>query len=95
MIGMVNAAGMSDVARAQSAELGARRVVGGIFLPVERTDEPEGFRVLRSAIEQAEFSSASGERKLPDGEESDRFEQADVEAQDPTTCLGRTVDVTA
>ena len=95
MIGLVNAAGMSDVARAQSAELGARQIVGGIFVPIERSEESTAFRVLRSAIEQAEFSEASGERKTPDGEESDRFAQADVEAQDSTAHLGRVVDMTA
>ena len=95
MIGLVNSAGMSDVARAQATEQGMRRVAGGIFVPIERTDDTMGFRVLRSAIEQAEFRESSGERKAPEGEESDRFDQADVEARDPTMRLGRHVDVTA
>lgn len=95
MIGLVNAAGMSDVARAQAVENAARQVVGGIFLPIERTDDPAGFRVLRSAIEQTDFSKSSGERKAPAGEESDRFAQADAEVRDPTMHLGQHVDVTA
>jgi len=95
MIGLVNAAGMADVARTEVADRGVRGVVGGIFLPIKRTDDMVGFRVLRSAIEQAEFYRSSGKRKLPEGAESDRFDQAEVEAQDLTMQLGRYVDVTA
>ena len=95
MIGLVNAAGMSDLARVQAAEQAPRRVFGGIFLPIQRSADMVGFRVLRSAIEHAEFSRSSSERKTPDGEESDRFDRADVEAQEPAARLGRVVDVTA
>ena len=95
MIGLVNAAGMSDLARVQAVEHAARAVVGGFFVPIERSDDTVGFRVLRSAIEQAEFSKSSRERKAPDGEESDRFNQVEAEARDPTAHLGQVVDVTA
>lgn len=95
MIGLVNAAGMSDVARAQATEKAAKAVVGGIFVPIQRSEEDGSFRMLRSAIEKAEFSDSSGERKTPEGEESDRFAQAETETRDPTAHLGRFVDMTA
>ena len=95
MIGLVNAAGMAEVARKQAVENGLREVVGGYFLPIERTDETVGFRMLRSAIEQAQFSESAGERAAPEGEESDRFAQVETEARDPTAHLGRFVDITA
>ena len=95
MIGLVNAAGMSDVARAQATEKAAKGIVGGIFVPIQRSDEGGGFRVLRSAIGRTEFSDSSGERKTPESEESDRFAQAEIETRDPTAHLGRFVDLTA
>ncbi|MCK4658235.1 MAG: hypothetical protein KAV82_01825 [Phycisphaerae bacterium] len=72
-----------------------RAVAGGFFLPIERTNDLSGFRMLRAAIEQTEFRETSSERKAPEGEESDRFSQADAEAREPTTYLGQQIDVTA
>ncbi|MCP4592406.1 MAG: hypothetical protein GY842_16865 [bacterium] len=95
MIGLVNAAGMSDVARSSAVDQAARNVVGGIFVPIERGEGTKAFSVLRSAIEQADFRRSGEERKAPSGEESDRFAQAETEARVPTENLGQLMDVTA
>ena len=95
MIGLVNAAGMSDVARASAVDQAARSVVGGFFLPIERSEDTAGFRVLKSAIKQAEFHRSGEERKLPAGEESDQFAQVETEAREPTEALGQVVDLMA
>ena len=95
MIGLINSAGMSDLARGFAIQQATRRVPGGIFVPVQRTDDLLGFRVLRSAIERTEFSGSSAERKAPDGEDSDRFAQTESEARSPTAGPGQVVDTTA
>jgi hypothetical protein len=87
MIGLVNSAGMSDLARAQAVDRAARDVVG-IFVPIDRRDDGVLYQRLRSAIQRPMFSGTGGERKPPSGEESDRFEQAETESRSPASQVG-------
>ena len=51
-------------------------------------------RVLQSAVQTIEFTASQAERSLPGGEQSDRFDQAELEANSTCT-LGGELDVTA
>ena len=96
MVGLVNAAGTSEFSRVQS-ELSAaartRSVERSEWSPLMgEADEPES--VLDTAVQRLEFTTAGAERHLPEGEESDRFDQADQESHS-TAALGDQLDVTA
>lgn len=96
MIGLVNAAGAPETSRVQSAQrtvaepapLAERKLAP--ILSNERAVE----RVIQSAVQAIEFVASQAERNLPEGEQSDRFDQAELEA-DSTRTLGAGLDVTA
>jgi hypothetical protein len=102
MIGLVNAAGTPETSRVQSAY---RDVVdsflqnGGKIIPILNSEQA-AVRVLQSAIQTISDTNSEAQRGVPDGEQSDRFAQADLEQRgkldaDPTQALGRDLDVTA
>ena len=96
MIGLVNAAGAPETSRVQSA---SQRVVesspkeGSKMVPI-LNNEQAAARVLQSAVQTISISGDAAQRGLPDGEKSDRFDQAELEANTPQT-LGGGLDVTA
>jgi hypothetical protein len=87
MIGLINSAGMSDLARLQATDRAARQPIG-LFLPIQRGEDPQPYRALRSAIQQVSLPETPAERKPPDGEESDRYARVEAEARDPTAGTG-------
>ena len=95
MIGIVNAIGTSETSRVQ-AELSAashnRQTEQGRLLPLLDSVRAAE-RVLEEAVRTIEFAGAEPERSVPDGQQSDRFDQADQEAN-PTPPLGAHLDVT-
>lgn len=96
MIGLVNAAGTPETSRVQSAH---RTVVESVLEEGRKlipllTGEQAAQRVLQSAVQTIEFTASQAERGLPGGEQSDRFDQAELEANSTRT-LGRELDVTA
>ena len=96
MIGLVNAAGMPETSRIQSAVRGIVESVlkeGRKLIPI-LNNEQAAVRILQSAVQTISFTNSEAQRGLPDGEQSDRFDQADLEA-DPTERLGRDLDVSA
>jgi hypothetical protein len=96
MIGLVNSAGAPETSRVQSAH---RTVVESVLeegrklIPI-LTGEQAAQRVLQSAVQTIEFTASQAERSLPGGEQSDRFDQAELEASSTCT-LGGELDVTA
>lgn len=96
MIGLINAAGASESSRVQSA---SSRVVEsspkgeGNMIPI-LNNEQAAARVLRSAVKTILFANGEARRGLPDGEQSDRFDQAELETNTPQK-LGEGLDVTA
>ncbi len=98
MIGLVNAAGTPVPSKAQSvfqaAQLAHDSETKDPVLIVNSQQAVE--QVLRSAVETIKFVKSQGERQLPDGDGSDRFDQADQEALvRETGGVGRVLDVTA
>ena len=96
MTGLVNAAGAPGPSRVQSTFKGmelARESEREKLVPV-LTGPHATARVLRSAVETIHFAEAAPMRPAPEGEASDRFDQADQEAGVAST-LGRDLDVTA
>ena len=96
MTGLVNAAGAPGPSRVQSTfranEL-ARESEREECVPV-LTGLQATARVLRLAVETIQFAEPPPTRPAPEGEASDRFDQADQEAT-MTDTLGRNLDVTA
>ena len=96
MTGLVNAAGAPGPSRVQSTFKGselAHESEREKLVPL-LTGPQAAARVLRSAVETIEFAEAAPTRPVPEGEASDRFDQADQEAG-VTSTLGRDLDVTA
>lgn len=84
MIGLVNSAGAPEASRIQSTgkagvENGASKKLAPLL-----SDERAVKKVLDKAVESIRFASPDGKRPLPDGNASDRFAQADTEAQTPS-----------
>ena len=95
MVGLVNAIGTSETSRVQ-AELSAasrnRETEQGKLLPLLDSVRAAE-KVLEEAVRTIEFAGSESERSVPNGEESDRFDQADQEAK-LTPPLGAHLDVT-
>jgi hypothetical protein len=98
MIGLVNAAGTPVPARVQANE---RSVRGALeeqarnLAPI-LSGEQAASKVLHTAIEALEETEQDAkERAAPEGEQSDRFAQAELEAGTPTPEVGGQLDVTA
>ncbi len=96
MIGLVNAAGAPESSRIQSVSSDKMRVPeaerSNVFPLLN--NERAAQQVLRSAVNTIEFTAAGAAREVPDGEQSDRFDQAELEAGSSQT-VGRFLDVTA
>jgi len=95
MVGLVNAAGTPETSRVQSvftAALQAGETKGGL-LPIVNSQQAAE-RVLRSAVDTIEFTNGDVVRPTPDGGQSDRFAQAELEAA-TTESVGKFLDVTA
>lgn len=95
MIGLVNAVGAAQASRIQSTERSAavREEEPEKLAPVLSSEQAANY-VLRTAVESIEFRESERQRGSPDGEQSDRAAQADLEAK-PTGALGIVLDVTA
>jgi len=95
MIGLVNAVGVVQASRAQSTEQSASvRTEGPEKLAPVLSSEQAANHVLRTAVESIKFQETGSQRGSPDGEESDRAAQTDLEAS-PSGALGGVLDVTA
>ena len=96
MIGLVNAAGTPETARVQSAsaaKLPEQEQQSGNLVPI-LSNERAAERVLRTAVETIDFATGEAQRALPGGEQSDRTDQADLEAK-TAGGVGSMLDVTA
>ena len=96
MIGLVNATGASDalhreVARKtnESAENGAPEKTTVL------SSEQAANKVLKTAVESVLLQTQGPQRGAPSEQDSDRFQQADLEAAGAQGPLGRSLDVTA
>ena len=96
MIGLVNAAGAPEPTRVQSVFTAAQLAHDAereTLAPIVNGRQAAE-RLLRSAVETIEFTRAEQLRSIPQGTDSDRFDQADQEGR-PTETLGEHLDVTA
>ncbi len=96
MTGLVNAAGTPEPSRVQTAYRTSERARQAeleknvpIVTGLQATE-----RILQAAVETIKFAGADTQRAVPNGEQSDRFDQADQESHAAGT-LGRNLDVTA
>ena len=98
MIGLVNAAGTPQQARAESVSKSVREQMDDQakrLAPV-LNGEQAASKVLQSAIDALHaMVMPEGERALPTGDQSDRFAQADLESGITPQTVGGNLDVTA
>ncbi|MHC4090142.1 MAG: hypothetical protein ACYSVY_07670 [Planctomycetota bacterium] len=98
MVGLVNAAGTAEFSRIQAELLAAartRQAEQGKLVPLlDSVHAAE--RIVQIAVQTIEFAEAKAEaeRHVPDGQESDRFDQAEQEANSAAT-PSEHLDVTA
>ncbi len=92
MIGLVNSAGAPEASRIQSAGKAGSEKEGAKELAPLLSDERAVKKVLDKAVEALQFANPDGQRGLPDGDASDRFDQADNE-QRPLSNAGNFLDV--
>jgi len=98
MLGLVNAVGAPETARTETADRMARQRarVEAENAPILNTGEAAVYRVLRTAIQALDESlSDAAARRAPSGDESDRFDQAEMERSTGTPGLGGNLDVLA
>ena len=96
MIGLVNAIGAAEGARAQSVRDGAQRAEQdqtAKLLPIYSSFQAAA-KVLQDTVESLEFTETNRERPPPKGEQSDRFDQVELDGQLHSS-LGSLLDVTA
>ena len=96
MIGLVNSAGAPETSRVQSVFRGMVEAAlkdGRKLLPILSNEQAAAW-VLQSAIQTIELNNSDAARSPPSSEQSDRFDQAETEAE-ATPALGRDLDVTA
>lgn len=93
MIGLVNATGVTDALHREVT----RRSIGAAEQTTRISVLPNELaanRVLTSAVESIQLQNDGAQRRVPDGNESDRFQQADAEAASTGGALGMALDVT-
>ena len=98
MIGLVNSAGATQTARAESVDRSVREraVEQKNELAPLLAGESAAYRVLSSAIKaMKKMVPPSADRQAPTGEQSDRFAQAELEQGASTLTAGAHLDVVA
>jgi hypothetical protein len=95
MVGLVNAVGVTAASRELLTQRSAtdRPTPEGNLAPILSAEQAAN-KVLHKAVESMRFQETARQRGSPTGEQSDQFQQADLESR-PTGALGTVLDVTA